>query len=250
MCQVIEVSCQLADRGRFDEALRLIRSLAETAREYAAGLALQASIWRQVRRHDLAEQLDLAGLKPRVPDALGTTMCALGLAADRVGQGDAQAATELLQRGDAALADLAPWHWATRWFDPWVTRSWVAAEVFLLTDQPDRAVIELEQWRDSPMPKVPNTRWPYERAKTLLFLGVAELTAGDRDRAQSDLQAAAELAIRAGYVPLILPIAELLAELQPERTEFWQGQVRAAKAQLARHEPGQAGSTGPIGAAE
>jgi hypothetical protein len=235
--QLIEVACRAADRGWFDVAVATSQAVPVDARERPAALSLIASVHRQLGDHAAAEAFDREGVDGRVADPLGTTMCRIGLAADRVGAADAVGAGRALQTADLALSALPPWHWATRWFDPWLTRAWVAAEIALLSNDPLLAVAELEPFALARPDLVPTTRAAHERAKTLLFLGVAERTAGLPQGAEH-VRGAARVAAQADLAPLLVPCAELLAELDPDRADQWQDVAHRARARIAAHRPG------------
>ena len=236
MSQLVELACRDADRGRFDRAADLIGQLPPDRLEYAACRSLLASIYRQTGEHATAEAIDEQGLAAPVPDELGASMCSLGLVADRIGAGDEAGAAAALDRADDLLAVVPAWHWATRWFDPWLLRGWVAAELALLAGRPLDAVAELLPFADSPSPRVPMTRRGHERAKTLLFLGVARRVAGQPEEAVQALTSAARIARAESLLPLLAPIAEQLADLEPAGST-WSELAVEARAQLAVHPP-------------
>lgn len=236
MSQQVELACRAADTGRFDEAVQICGLVAPDRLEFAACQALIASVYRQVGMHGAAEPFDERGLRAPVADALGRAMCSLGLTADRVGAGDAAAARAALAAASSAVAEVRAWHWATRWFDPWLTQAWVAAEVHLLSDEPDRAVLVLRPFADVRPRTTATTRWPFERAKTLLFLGVAERCTGD-PAAADHLAAAARVCCDAGLDPLLLPAVEQLAALDAPTAEPYRESLAAARHRLLRHRP-------------
>lgn len=236
MSQLIETACSAADRGWFDAAQQSIAAVPESARERSAALSLLASIHRQLGAHDVARVHDLQGCSGAAADPLGVAMCRIGLAADLVGAADAEGAERTLRGADSDLAGLSPSHWAVRWFDPWLTRAWVEAEIALLSDEPARAAALLEPFL-LPRSGQANTRAAHERAKTLLFLGIAERTAGQPEPAHEHLRQAARTAARADLAPLLIPIAEAMALAEPERAATWDTVATRARSRIAAHLP-------------
>jgi hypothetical protein len=234
--QQIELACRAADRGAFDEAVRISGHVAPDRLEFAASQALIASVYRQVGRHEQAQRHDEAGLAAPHPDPLGRAMCRLGLTADRIGVGDALGAREALSEAALAVVQVPAWHWAGRWFDPWLTEAWVRAELHLLADEPVAAVADLEPFAAVKPRATPNTRWPYERAKTLLFLGVAQRCAGSAEAAGT-LAQAADLCLSAGLDPLLLPAVRQLQEVDPAAAGPLGPAVAAAVRRMRQHRP-------------
>ncbi len=235
--QQVELACRSSDNGAFDTCVARCRELAPDRVEYAVSRSLLASVYRQVGRHDLAQPFDEQGIRPQVPDALGQVMCRCGLAADRVGVGDLAGARSALRRAESAMAELGASHWATRWFDPWITHAWIGAEICLLADEPDRAAAVLRPFVQIKPRQVRNTRWPFERAKTLLFLGVSQRCAGQRAEATASLELSARIAAHAQLAPLLVPAVEQLAVLDPARAQQWTAPVERARSHLQRHTP-------------
>jgi hypothetical protein len=234
--QQVELACRAADRGQFDEAVRIGSRVAPDRLEFAACQALIASVYRQVGQHRQAQEHDEAGLAAPVPDDLGRAMCRLGLVADRIGVGDAEGAAEALGEAARAVAQVPAWHWAGRWFDPWVTEAWVRAEWHLLRDEPAAAAADLQPFADTKARATRNTRWPHERAKTLLFLGVAQRCSAD-GAAAGTLAAAAELCLAAGLDPLLPPTVQQLREVDPTAAESLHSATAAAVRRMRQHRP-------------
>ena len=236
MSQQVEVACRAADTGVFDKAVRTCALVVPDEPEFAACQALIASVYRQVGLHQSAQAFDERGLRAPAHDDLGRAMCSLGLAADLVGVGDRAGARAALAAAAPAVAEVPAWHWGARWFDPWLTEAWVAAEVHLLSDEPDAAVRVLQPFADMKPRTNPTTRWPFERAKTLLFLGVAERCVGQPDAA-GHLTVAARMCQEAGLDPLLLPAVEQLATLDPLQAAAYDSAVAAARRRMLRHRP-------------
>lgn len=237
MCQQVELACRAADHGRFDTAVILASAVADDRREYAACRSLLASIYRQGGRHDMAAGYDIAGLRQGPQDDLGRAMCALGAAADRVGVADLAGAREALVAADRAVDQVPADHWAGRWFEPWLTQAWVAAEVSLLADDPAGAVRILLPFARIRPRTVPPPRWPFERAKTWLFLGVAQRCAG-LDAADS-LLAAVRIAAQAQLAPLLVPAWQQLRLVDPAAAAPFGVRAAGAADLLAQHRPPQ-----------
>ncbi len=238
--QQIELACRAADRGRFDEAVRLCRQIPEHRLEFSASRALLASVYRQAGRHDLALPYDEEGLASGVPDPLGAAMCRLGLAADRIGAGDLAAARADWTAAQDHLASVARAHWAVRWFDPQLTRAWVGAELGLMADRPAEGVALLEPFLSVRRDASPTTRWHFEYAKTLLFLGVSQRCCGMAEPAVDNLAKAARVSAAEGLAALLVPIVAELRGLDPERAREWDGAIGRAREVLERHRPPQA----------
>lgn len=139
-------------------------------------------------------------------------------------------------QADAALAEVPAWHWAGRWFDPWLTRAWVYAELCLVGNDPAAAMAELVPFASVKPRPVPGPRWSHDRAKTLLFLGVAQRIAGD-PAARTTLAAAADLAESAELNPLLVPAVDQLHEVDPPAANRLRGPVAQAQQQLRQHQP-------------
>jgi len=235
--QQVELACRAADRGSFDRAVAVCLQVDGARTEYAACRSILGSVYRQVGRHDLAGPFDAAGLAAEVQDPVGLSMCLLGLAADAVGAGDAAGARAALGRAEEGLAAVRAWHWASRWIDPWLTHAWVRAEVHLLEGDAAGAAAVLEPFADVRPRATPGTRWPHERAKTLLFLGVAQRCAGDPGAAVPRLRAAVGISAEEGLSPLLVPAFEQLSQLDPAAAQPFSAACARARTVLEAHRP-------------
>jgi tetratricopeptide (TPR) repeat protein len=211
----------LGAAGRYGQALAELEPLtagepdSPAATRLFAGLAeaTVGSLLRQLGRHDDAALRDaralaLAGAEPLDPVAFDAH---LGLAADAVGGGDAEAATDGLTIAEAILEQHPEW-WRQR-----VRHGWVVAEVALLRERPDVAVSATT----ASLAIAEESGAPRHVAKSLLFLGVALLQTGAAD-AVDHLRRAASLAESLGAAPLIWPTRALLSALiadDPAATE-------------------------------
>ncbi len=235
MTQHLELATRSADRGWFDVAVRLCSKIPPTRLDFAAANAVTASVYRQAGRHDLAETYDRQGLVG-TEDPSGQALCELGLVANQIGRGDAAAARRQWARAAPIARQVAPGHWAARWFDFPVTLAWIDAELGLLADDPDRAVVALAPFAFPPRAGSSGRRY-YEYAKTLLFLGVAWRCCGEEAEARSTLQSAAAICRSAGFTALLCPAAEQLAELDPKSADAWNAECERSREHLARHQP-------------
>ena len=161
--------------------------------------ATVASIHRQLGRHDAAAAYDGRGLALAAGSAEAAFDCRLGLAADAVGVGAAATAATELARA-AALVPAGEQWWRQR-----VRLDWVRAEVALLGERADAAV----QAARSALDRAAAAHAPRHVAKSLLFLGVAQLQVSDPTAVET-LQRAAVLAESLGTVPLVWPARAVL----------------------------------------
>ena len=173
---------------------------------YGAGTV--ASLLRQVGDHAGGESLDrwgldvLAGLA--VAGAEAWADCAIGWAADAVGLGQAEVAMQRLQAAADHVARCPPEQWRVR-----VRLGWAVAEVALLTGRPGDAVTASRQ----AVLGAERARAPRHVAKSLLFLGVAQLEAADDGAAPvavGVLRRSAMLAEELGLLPLVWPARAVL----------------------------------------
>ncbi|MHB8339885.1 MAG: hypothetical protein ACYDB7_01780 [Mycobacteriales bacterium] len=204
--------------GRYGEALTV---LAPLSAEGAAGVgdrsaalfsalacATVASLHRQLGRHRDARVLDERGRGVATPlGAAGEEAvidCALGLAADAVGLGEADVARREL----AVAAEVIGARTEPGW-RPSVRLDWVRAEVGLLEGDPGQAAADAAR----ALRVAERARAPRHVAKSLLFLGVAQATAGDAAAAIPTLRRASVLAESLGAGPLVWPARAMLGAL-------------------------------------
>jgi len=200
----------LGAAGRYGSALTVLEPLTTThsgsaeRRLFAAlAAATAASVQRQLGSHAVAAELDelaerLAGDSPEACfDA------ALGLAADAVGLADAATARRHVERAASLTEGRADW-WRQR-----VRLLWVRAEVALLETDPGSAA----QLAERAVSLAESSRAPRHVAKSLLFLGIAQVHAGENAEAITTLRRAATLAESLGTLPLLWPSRALLGAL-------------------------------------
>ena len=201
----------LGASGRYGSALAVLEPLAERAavdhpaRRLFASLAAStaASVHRQLGRHAAARELDeqAEALAGDAAEALFDAR--LGLAADAVGMNDAATARTRLEQATALLEGRADW-WRQR------TRVlWVRAEVALLTGDPAGACKAAE----TAVTLAEGSGAPRHVAKSLLFLGVAQVQGGDPEEAAVTLRRAATLSESLGCLPLVWPSRAVLGAL-------------------------------------
>jgi tetratricopeptide (TPR) repeat protein len=205
--------------GRYPAAAAV---LAPAVRTDPLAATARASHLRQLERHAEAERLDQRALSLAPPGTDAHADALIGLVADAVGRAHVDHARSRLEAATAALAGVAgvpsavesllsaPNGWRSR-----VRLAWVAAEVALLTDQPEDAVRHAR----AAVRTAEAARAPRHLTKSLLFRGVAEQVAGDPG-ALGSLGAAAHAAERFGLLPLLWPArlvrSRLLAATHPE----------------------------------
>jgi hypothetical protein len=201
----------LGAAGKFGSALAVLEPLAECAavghpaRRLFASLAAStaASVHRQLGRHTAARALDeqAEGLAGDAAEALFDAR--LGLAADAVGLDDAAAARSRLEQATALLEGRSDW-WRQR-----VRVLWVRAEIALLTGDPAAAAKAAE----TAVTLAEGSGAPRHVAKSLLFLGVAQVQDGDPTEAAATLRRAATLSESLGCLPLVWPSRAMLGAL-------------------------------------
>ena len=201
----------LGAAGRYGSALAVLEPLAEraavdqAARRLFASLAAStaASVHRQLGRHDAALALDgrAEQLAAEAPEAQFDAR--LGMAADAVGLSDADTARARLEQAAALLEGRPDW-WRQR-----VRTLWVRAEVSLLVGDPAAAVKAAE----TAVTLAEGSGAPRHVAKSLLFLGVAQVQGGQPGEAATTLRRAAPLAESLGCLPLVWPSRAVLGAL-------------------------------------
>jgi tetratricopeptide (TPR) repeat protein len=201
----------LGAAGRYGSALAVLEPLSERAstahpaRRLFASLAAStaASVHRQIGRHAAARALDARAVELAGDAAEAMFDARLGLAADAVGLGEQQAARAELEAATALLEGRADW-WRQK-----VRALWVRAEVALLAGDPSAAA----KAADGAVTLAEGSQAPRHVAKSLLFLGVAQVQGGEPAEATDTLRRAATLAERLGCLPLVWPSRAVLGAL-------------------------------------
>ena len=203
----------LASSGRYGAAMTVLEPLAahapaEPGRRLFSALASAtvASVQRQLGRHGEAREYDTRALAlgEGAPEAQFDAH--LGLAADAVGLDQAEVAVVELAAAEALVQGRGDW-WRQR-----VRLDWVRAEVALLQDDPDGAVVAAGH----AVTLAETSGAPRHVAKGLLFQGVALAQAGETDQAAATLRRAATLAESLGTLPLLWPSRAVLGALVAE----------------------------------
>ena len=202
--------------GRYGGALTVLSPLVEAGRadgaspEHRLFAALAsstiASVHRQLGRHAVARDADLAARELAAGAAEAAFDAELGLASDAVGLDDLD---EAQARLDAARA-LVPAR-SDEWWRQRVRLGWVEAEIALLEGRPDDAATGAL----AAVERAEQARAPRHVAKGLLIRGIAPVSAADEEAAGT-LRRAATLAESLGAVPLVWPARALLGALTAE----------------------------------
>jgi tetratricopeptide (TPR) repeat protein len=201
----------LGAAGKYGSALAFLEPLAERAavdhpaRRLFASLAAStaASVHRQLGRHAAARVLDEHAEELAGDAAEALFDARLGLAADAVGLDDATTARSCLEQATMLLEGRTDW-WRQR-----VRVLWVRAEIALLTGDPAAAVKAAEK----AVTLAEGSGAPRHVAKSLLFLGVAQVQDGDPAEAAVTLRRAATLSESLGCLPLVWPSRAVLGAL-------------------------------------
>lgn len=212
----------LGAAGRYGGALTVLTPLADIRPAEPTGSATSgaaerrlfgalagstiASIHRQLGRHAIAREADLAALA--LTDGTGEAAfdALLGLAADAVGLDDGNEAADRL----AAAAAVLPGH-GEQWWRQRVRLGWTHAEVAMLAGRSEEAVERAGQ----AVQEAEDARAPRHVAKGLLLLGLAQV-AGGSAAAAATLRRSATFAESLGALPLVWPSRALLGALLGE----------------------------------
>lgn len=203
----------LAAGGRYGAALTVLSPLVEAGRAAPAdperrlfgALASStiASVHRQLGRHAVARDADLAALDLADDTGEAAFDAQLGLAADAVGLDDLEEAVARATLAARLLPDRTGDWWRQR-----VRLGWVQTDIALLEGLAAQAAAEAAAAVD----RAEGARAPRHVAKGLLYLGLAQLS-GDEPEAVNTLRRAATLAESLGALPLIWPARALLGAL-------------------------------------
>jgi len=202
--------------GRYGAALTVLSPLVESGRaagsppEHRLFAALSsgtiASVHRQLGRHAVARDADVAALELSGGIGEAAFDANLGLAADAVGLEDLDEAVERATLAERLIPERADEWWRQR-----VRLGWVHADIALLEGRAAEAAVVASEAVD----RAENARAPRHVAKGLLYLGLAQLSGDDADAVQT-LRRAATLAESLGTVPLVWPARALLGALLAE----------------------------------
>jgi tetratricopeptide (TPR) repeat protein len=191
----LTVLSPLLEPGEADDAAPEIRLFASLS---AASIA---SVHRQLGRHAVAREYDARGLH-LADTAEAAFDCRLGLAADAVGLGEHEVAHDEMEKAAELVAG------RDEWWRQLVRLDWVRAEVALLDGDADAAIDAASAAVD----RAEGSLAPRHVAKGLLFLGVAQVQAGEEE-ATTTLRRAATLAESLDTLPLVWPARAVLGAL-------------------------------------
>ncbi|MGH2794688.1 MAG: hypothetical protein ACRDKG_10340 [Actinomycetota bacterium] len=201
-----------AAAGRFGIAERAARTVFERTSDpslRARAAVTLGSVLRQTRRHAEARHIEAAAVR-RTPTPALRAHLHVGLAADAVGLGDLRAVDRELGRAAASR---------TRDRRVAIRIRWVRCERELLAGRPDRAA----GWARAALTLSRRAGARRHAAKSLLFLGAAELeiarrSAGSSARdARRKLREARDVADRIGAEPIARVARELLGRPPRDR---------------------------------
>lgn len=224
----------LGAEGRYGGALTVLSPLVEAGstpgaapdRRLFAALAGStiASIQRQLGRHSIARQADLAALE--LTDGTGEAAfdALLGLASDAVGLDEPEEAAERLEQAEALLPSKVDEWWRQR-----VRLGWATAEVALLEGRVEDAATEAAD----AVQRAEDARAPRHVSKGLLLLGLAQVSLG-LPEAVTTLRRSATFAESLGVLPLLWPSRALLGALLAESGDPADGAESARSLAAAR----------------
>lgn len=203
----------LGAAGRYGGALTVLSPLVEVGSSDDAALERRlfgalasstiASIHRQLGRHTIAREADLAALA--LTDGTGEAGfdALLGLASDAVGLDEGQEAMTRLAEATLVLPGRGDEWWRQR-----VRLGWATAEVALLDGRAEDAAAHAAE----AVKRAEDARAPRHVAKGLLLLGLAQVSSG-ADAAVATLRRSATFAESLGVLPLVWPSRALLGAL-------------------------------------
>jgi hypothetical protein len=203
----------LGAAGRYGGALTVLSPLVDSGSADAAPAEQRlfgalagstiASIQRQLGRHAIAREADLAahdltdGTGEAAFDAL------IGLTSDAVGLDDGEAAASYLAQATALVPPGTDEWWRQR-----VRLGWASAEVAMMEGRVEEAVAEAA----AAVQRAENARAPRHVAKGLLLQGLAQVSLA-ADEAVATLRRSATFAESLGVLPLVWPSRALLGAL-------------------------------------
>lgn len=195
--------------GRYGEALDVVEQIPPGTPEYSMARSLRGSLLRQLGVHDLALIADREAMSSAATP--GAAIEALtGLSADAIGLQDALTARtmlgqagSLLERMTADQASMPTW-WRHR-----VRLDWVRCEADLLNGDPHAA----REHAGAALAAAEAAAAPRHVAKSLLFVGVAEIESGERVQAVTTLRRCLMLTTTMGFQAVGWPAHAVLAAL-------------------------------------
>lgn len=195
--------------GQYGKALEVVEGITQGTPEYSMARSLRASLLRQLGSHDLAVVADREAMaNAATPGAAIEAMT--GLAADAVGLQEALTASTMLGQARSLLQKVAadPAN-APIWWRHSVRVSWVECEVALLESRYPDAVT----YATTALDAAESANAPRHVAKSLLFLAVSKIEAGQREQAVPDLRRSLMLSGSMGLLAVEWPTHAVLAAL-------------------------------------
>ena len=225
----------LGAAGRYGQALTVRAPLVEAGSAEAVGAEQRlfgslagstiASIQRQLGRHAVAREADLAALSLTAGSGEAAFDALLGLASDAIGLDEGDEAAGRLQQAERALPGRGD-----EWWRQLVRLDWTRAELALLEGSPEDAAVHAS----AAVQRAENGRAPRHVAKGLLLLGIAQVSGGLAEAATT-LRRSATFAESLGVLPLVWPARALLGALvaEDDRLESDRSLAAARSAVLA-----------------
>ncbi len=225
----------LGAAGRYGQALTVLAPLTDAGSAEAAAAEQRlfgslagstiASIQRQLGRHAVAREADLAALSLTAGSGEAAFDALLGLASDAIGLDEDDEAAARLQQAERALPGRGD-----EWWRQLVRLDWTRAELALLEGSPEDAAVHAA----AAVKRAENGRAPRHVAKGLLLLGIAQVSGG-LPEAATTLRRSATFAESLGVLPLVWPARALLGALvaDHDRVESDRSLAAARSAVLA-----------------
>lgn len=195
--------------GRYGEALDIAEQIVPGTPEYSMARSLRASLLRQLGIHDLALVCDREAMAgAATPGAAIEAMT--GLAADAVGLQDGLTAATMIAQAQSLLdrvsAEPAS---APTWWRHQVRLRWVQCEVALLGSDAGAAIDHASQ----ALQHAEIAAAPRHVAKSLLFVAVGQIDAGEHEKAIPNLRRSLVLSTTMGFNAVAWPTHAVLAAL-------------------------------------
>lgn len=225
----------LGAAGRYGQALTVLAPLVDAGSAEAAAAEPRlfgslagstiASIQRQLGRHAVAREADLAALSLTEGSGEAAFDALLGLSSDAIGLDEGDEAAGRLQQAERALPGRGD-----EWWRQLVRLDWTRAELALLEGSPEDAAVHAA----AAVQRAENGRAPRHVAKGLLLLGIAQVSGG-LPEAATTLRRSATFAESLGVLPLVWPARALLGALvaDDDRVESDRSLAAARSAVLA-----------------
>ena len=195
--------------GRYGEALEIAGQIVPGTPEYSMARSLRASLMRQLGVHDLALVSDREAMaSAATPGAAIEAMT--GLAADAVGLQDGLTAGTMISQAQSLLDRVAAEpSSAPTWWRHQVRLHWVQCEVALLASDATLAT----EHANRALQHAEIAAAPRHVAKSLLFVAVGQIDAGQHQQAIPNLRRSLMLSTTMGFNAVAWPTHAVLAAL-------------------------------------